>query len=244
MIATRKILIDLDCLFDLRLALINQLNPDMGVKLLHEGEYHTRDSDKTLREACGVDFKKWIGLYTTNYLNLLEDARETYLMHNIVPYTSKTIEEGTLPGKSDIHLTINFPFGYPTDEMKDNIRQLYQVLYPGHFTSINFISIPYSKLTLDYLYLNYDDYYCYHWGKWIYEQKETFDKMKHPGFRLHCPKWYSDSSEEIVLEHKEQQLLEGLDLFGFISYIFIPIMSVQFFDAHEVSIFLFEETTK
>lgn len=217
-------LIDIDMLFDLRYSLCAHLDRSILDKVIEDGRYFIRDSDRHLRRLYNLDEKSWYDAYTLHFKDIFRDTLVTNLYGLLIPLTNRA-DDVERPANNELkRLTINFPYGYPDKEIVEDIVELMKDNFYGYYENIYVSDVPHSKLKLADMSKQYTDYFCYNWSKWMELNYEHIRDQLSPRFRLHVPELRAPG--DLELDEQQRKDLGEMNIFDLITYIHIPNMSI------------------
>lgn len=240
----KVLLVDIDMFFDLRMALVEALNSNVGVVMLHDRSWYKRESDRTILEKVGVTSKQFWGMYRENFVELLKNSYATYLANNIMGLTNEILDDNA-PGQSPIrNLIINVPFGRLEDQDIEGLYRQFTMLFDGYFQSIEFKCLDHHKLNIySMLNLGITDFFCYQWQKWLKYHYEDLDKNLKQDFRVWFPTLLADEleeglSEKNITQERKEKILAGNNIFELIGYLHCPAFETHWIKTEEVCLYL------
>ena len=240
----RVLLVDIDMLFDLRMSLVEALNSNVGVVMLHEKSWFTRESDKAILEKIGIRSKQFWGMYRENFIDLLKHSYATYLANNIIPLTNEILDDNA-PGQSPIkRLIINVPFGRLADDEIQALIEQFEGISDGYFESIEIKHIDHHDLNINtMLRAGITDYFCYQWQKWMKYHYEKLDINAKQDFRMWFPTLLADEleeglSEKNVTEEEMKHVLAGNNIFELIGYLHCPSFELHWVKTEDVCMYM------
>lgn len=238
----QRILMDLDMLFDIRLAMVEHYIPDLAVVMLHDGRWTSRESDKLVRQALGISYEEYMELYRQCYLRWLKEANLTKLVVEL-PSLVNISHDYYNPGTPIRHLVINIPFEEAMLS-DDEVEQLISILkeeYLGLFSTIGYTRKFIDKSCPVLLYQEgYTDYYCYHWQEWMKAHKYTFGEWVSPGLKIWFPKLKANMEYEVDVQDEVVKALidDDSSVFDMISAMISTSVWVGWISVESVSTFV------
>lgn len=240
----RTLLVDIDMFFDLRMALVEALNSNVGVVMLHDRSWYKRESDKAILDKVGITSKQFWGMYRENFVELLKNSYATYFANNIMGITNEILDDNA-PGQSPVrNLIINVPFGRLEDQDIEWLYRQFAMLFDGYFQSIEFKCLDHHKLNI-YSMLNQGitDFFCYQWQKWLKYHYADLDKNLKQDFRVWFPTLLADEleeglSEKNVTQERKEKILAGNNIFELIGYLHCPAFETHWIKTEEVCLYL------
>lgn len=207
------ILIDLDSLFDTRLAILDSMD-DTGEKvdyLLNNG-YYSRDRD----EFEGFDLYEFRERYAKRDLNTLRHSSPTSLLAYLHQIVGKFIISNSNEGKLvEVELILNI-YPYKLDDYE--IDQAVQCLkyYTGNIVPVRVINTDTLNISPQWLNDNVSVFYNYNWSQWLDKHYLTLLNKRLDSVILLGPAIYPLSKLEAAqqlakLEKEAQDALIKLD---------------------------------
>ena len=160
-----KILINLDCIFDVKLATAMDINPDSIIPLIKNG-YLERNHNYLSVLNNALDEELLQDKWDKRDIELLKLAKRTSMVSLICEHIS---DRNTLtidhPEYLDFKLTINT---YPYNFSKEDLKELF-ICFKELFgiENINRVHLPIDKLSSEYLKGRYDRFIIYDFNEWI-----------------------------------------------------------------------------
>lgn len=235
--AQRHFLVDIDMLYDVRLALLDTIDPSYAIKAIHTNSYMSRTSDYSLSHALGLNKKAWDGRYSGQFSTLVKQSHPTFLRNNIIPLTNEVLDDD-IPGMQSVkRLTVNVPYGHsfsPEEEAKFIL--LLSELYEGYFESISVIYRDHSQLTYYKLVDKYTDYFCYRYDLWFKTYHEHEPEKHLPSFRLWLPKllWGSEDDLDPKTKPEVLDLVKQHSVFTMMQFSYMPSFALHWLELREV----------
>lgn len=235
--SVRHFLVDIDMLYDVRLALLDRISPMVALAQVHKEHYQHRQSDLELADALGIKSKEWLGRYEGEFMSLLKQSHPTHLRDNLIPLTNEYLED-ELPGSNQIKkLTVNIPYGFSmSGEEIEDLKYLFQSLYEGYFDEVDVIYLDHSRLHYMDVVQRYTDYFCYHYDKWIKLYHDDSPEKYKPSFRLWAPQLLWGREEDLDPKSKKEvkKLIEQHSPFTMVQFSYLPAFAVRWIDPLEL----------
>lgn len=235
--SVRHFLVDIDMLYDVRLALLDDISPMVALTQVHKEYYQHRASDLDLAIPLGITPKEWLGRYEGEFMRLLKKAHPTYLRDNLIPLTNEYLED-ELPGSNQIKkLTVNIPYGYSVSrEEQEDLVFLFESLYEGYFDEVHVTYQDHSRIHYMQAVERYTDYFCYHYDKWIKTYHDDAPEKYKPSFRLWAPQLLWGRKEDLEPKSKKEvlKLIEEHSPFTMVQFSYLPAFTVRWIDPKEL----------
>lgn len=231
MIKEQRVLIDIDCLHDTRIALQQELFPKLEFDFK---TYHTRTSDGYFI-VKGADKDVWNKGWKERSHKLLASAKPTYMFFELAVMLRDrlTMKQLGTPVKAPT-LTVNiYPYMMSSDE-----REIYKGILISFFgryvTEINIIRRKPKKLTQVELTENFDMYICYDFYNWHLTNADGFKEKQCPSFTMVIPALfkyeYAKEAMDQIIKDKVNPFRELVD--GYAELMTLEVMDASIFSLH------------
>ena len=194
-LTTAGILVDLDALLDVRLALINEINPAAAHQALLSGYHHTREADQWV----DVDHQTYRQRLASRTSEILPKARITNCVFLLQHFCKEIMfDPNTIAKHSAIRVLINtYPY-----ELAAEVMEAIRGAISTHLNGIAVVEIAYIRLedlTPKYLADDFVRMVMYNWNDWMNAQAENFAMYRIPRMPLFAPGVYEErpTDEEI-----------------------------------------------
>lgn len=237
----RIILMDIDTLYDVRLAMLARHDNPLAVIWLHERRWAHREDDRDLRLMCHFDKALDYHAYYEEYFHeLIKESYLTKLAVELPHILSKQAQRHLMTDTvhCDFTLYINCPYGYfLSEEEIEELTYHFADWYKGMIRrdQIHFVAWSYEDLTLaKFRQYGITDYYCYHWHKWFRLQHKQFALEEGiPTLNLWLLKQIADMDLDYKkIEHIEtiEKVLESMDLFDTVAHAHSMLFNIFWVD--------------
>lgn len=156
------IYVELDALFDTRLALFAELDPEATRTAIESGEYHKRITD-AIGDVPHSVFRLYYK-YRTKYL--LKNAYPTYMWQTVKAYhaeTIRTVREGGLADELNVYVNIH---PYELDEAElEWLLAMFATYAPG--LKITYLSLPNEDISPNWVKQTCGSMYKYDALQWL-----------------------------------------------------------------------------
>lgn len=227
----KKIYIDLDTLFDTRVALINQINPDACTALLTNKEYWLREHTHwpALTNQLLTD-----ELFDEAWLKRDTTVLKSAMMTNIIPVLLSIISEFQVAKREnrvpfDIALEINIhPYVLDSEEM-DELTSILQneILHDG--LPVLFVSVAMDELTPEFIDRHYASMFVFDYHRWIKHHCDALVKKPCKGLTMIVPKLYEKDPSKLPVDKKKEEL-------AIFKLLLLELIMFEFVDARYFSI--------
>lgn len=194
-------LIELDCLLDTRLCILDNLVDLNTISDFIVNKYHIRKTDN----FPGVSFSKFSSEYKKRNKATLKNALPTYMQKFVLDFANSTIENSIYtPFKQKPLLTVNiYPYVFSKEEEIKLIKSL--SLITGQICDIKLVSLSIDMITPSYVKENLSILCMYNYADWIeyHSKNENFKKVTCPEVTLIGP--MISFKEEYRLENEESK---------------------------------------
>jgi len=162
---TIKILINLDCFFDVKLATVIEVNEDWVLPLFDNG-YITRQHNTLSLLNPEINDSVLEERWKTRDISLLKLTKRTALIKILSDYISQSKEgDPEHPQSVEFKLVINtYPYEFTKKEIKELFICLREILYTEAITRVH---IPIGNLTPSYIKSSYDRFVIYNLDEWL-----------------------------------------------------------------------------
>lgn len=176
----KKILVELDALFDTVIGTLGAISPQNAVRLMMTPQYTYRMSD----QFEGFDQQEFLQRYQTRDRAIIKNSSVTRVMFHIHEFTQR-VEAKTLnsPIEQDAIVVINtFPYELEDSEL-ELIRSILKRKLPLN-PEIQFVHLSLDKLNPFYINKNYQAVILYNFNDWlkVFISDESF--LKYPCFQV------------------------------------------------------------
>ena len=212
----------LDALFDTRLTLLYEMNPD-SVKLALESDYLFRDEEV----FPGIDKHEFITRYHERDKRLLKNAMVTPVIDMIVQFIHETNHNNiSSPQLIRPKIIIN-TYPYHLSKEEGDIIKAAVNNYIKHSAEVEILHIPYESLTPTYLRQEVSIVMMYDYYRWLetHSESKLFESDRCPDISLIAPGLYFKSKPNRQMSEKAKEL--GLTPLGVIEAHAGPIIDLK-----------------
>lgn len=215
-IIKHHMLVDLDVLLDTRLATLHLIDENLPLKVLSNG-YYNRLSDQMENVITKEERNEFLHRYRNRADNpkTLKLALPTNMNKYISDfYNGYTADQIVANSRDRSKCSINtFPYILTDDEKREVVNLLVYDLYG--YCEIDVVRIDTSKIDINHLLSNYDEYLAYESNKFINHWLVDFEGVAAPKFKLTIPKLAIGNKDAIDIKDEEvlskEKLYEGLE---------------------------------
>lgn len=209
-------LVDLDVLVDTRLSTLHLIDENLPIRVLNGG-YYERLSDQMENVITKEERNEFLHRYRNRADNpkTLKLALPTNMNRYISDfYNGYTADQIVANSRNRSKCTINiFPYFLTDDEKRDVVNLLIYDLYG--YCDIDVTRIDTSKVDINQLLSNYDEYLTYESSNFINHWLVDYDTVVAPGFKLVIPKLAIGNKDAINVKDEEplskEMLYDGLE---------------------------------
>lgn len=212
----------LDALFDTRLTLLYEMNPD-SVKLALESNYLFRDEEV----FPGIDKNEFITQYHNRTKKLLKNAMITPAIDMIYQFVHETNQNNiSSPQLIRPKIIIN-TFPYVLTETESNIIKMAVENYIKRSAEVEVLHISYESLTPTYMRQEVSIVMMYDYYNWleVHSESKLFERDRCPEISLIAPGLYFKSKPNRQMSEKAKEL--GLTPLGVIEAHAGPIIDLK-----------------
>lgn len=202
---TRGIYLDLDCLYDTRLAVLEEIDPELAIAAL-EADYNTREEDifpHLTKEA-------FRSVYNVRNITTLEKAMVSnclLILKSFIDESQKEIGKTPFNTQTEVYLNV-FPFNIDYQTAVSMVLPLQRMC--GHTVKVEIVNWTAEKLTPAFIRSKIDLMLMYDYGPWLdaHASNGNFKKNQIPDKMLYVPKLYfnkkpnDEEMEELLRENK------------------------------------------
>lgn len=229
-----RILVNLDCLLDVRLACVRQVNNDWVLPLVEKG-YLNRNHNTLSLIYKEIDDQLILDQWNKRDIETLKLSNRTRLIDTLADYVNdESSENSNSPNQDTYKVTINT---YPYQFEKEDLTELFQGLkFLLGVSSIGRIHLPNNELTITYLRERFEKFIIYDFDEWYNEDIQNELKEK-PAKDLTCvrPFCYVKGQEHNT---EEQECIK------WVTAAFSQHLDIEFITLNEVSLFIPEHVAK
>ena len=194
-----KILISLDCIFDVKLATAMDLNPDSIIPLI-QNNYLDRNHNYLSILNKNLDEELLQDRWNNRDINLLKLAKRTSIVNLICSHIA---DRNTLtvdhPEYLDFKITINtFPYIFSKSDLKELFIVFKELFGIDNITRIH---LPIDNISSEYLKGRYDRFIIYDFNEWALLHANNL--KKHPIPNITCTAPVSLMKEHINKTEKD-----------------------------------------
>lgn len=193
------ILIDLDCIMDVRLSIIlDMANGDLDSIGFNMKCYIERTSDLVIEwaDSTKIDQAEFDRRLMARNINDLPAAPLTNALVSIMTMIEKAEVSGAVSAmRQDVGVVVNY-YPYDLNEAQLDVFQFAWEKYFDGAVDIRMVSTPLIWLTPRYLNSTYTQYIRYHGEDWLQEHGETLAVDRIPGFKMTIPFRYLSPPDE------------------------------------------------
>lgn len=203
----KRLLVDLDCLLDTRIATVAKIHPEASRELLGT-EYLNRDIDDFELLTKGlVSNESYKEAYAKRDKETLLLARPTKIL-KLLNEMSIDLEKLVIdtPFIKEFKIVINYyPYELNDKEQEELIEVLYEFVTSS--TRIELISKPLEEVTPSLIKSKYDAFIIYEFDKWFSYHQDVFNTLLMPTKVIFAPALYiKKPTEEELNELAESNL--------------------------------------
>lgn len=199
--------IDLDSLFDTRLALAMLLSPEITLIELKNGNYYNR----VTHNIGTISSEIFTTLYSVRNKNLLKMAPPTSLLNKLViPQYLEILKDKTQIDENNLppyYINV-YPYELTQTEI-DNLKKGYLTKLPNE--NINIINIPFSKINFKWINDHVSLIYMFDGLKWLEYAINTYSLVSEPiiDTSLVTPLVIYGSKKEFAMNNNVKQLIDS-----------------------------------
>lgn len=203
----KRVLIDLDCLLDTRLGLINHLNPEVASRIAKQEHYWSRDfTDWELLTEGEITNEQ----FNTAWKERGNDVIKQSMMTSIFLPLESTLathrinkEEGL--SDFDVALVINeWPYTL-SDDVHDAIKEAVRFHLSGNPLVI-FTRTSLDELTPQHMVDNYHQVYMFDFLPWIKRHGFALEKIHAPDLTVVVPRLFDQDPHDLDTEQKKKDI--------------------------------------
>lgn len=219
----RKILIDLDTLFDTRLALVAKLDPLAATYIAQHTAYWDRDHTDWAQLTDGrLTNAMFEEAWATRDKQVLKQSIITGILVVLLRLIAED-QQGSSDGepREALALEINVhPYGLDVEEMEELTALIHETI--DDELPITFCSRPIEELTPQVLDANYALVILYEFHRWIKQHCFALSKHRCPDLHMLAPKLFEKNPAELTMQQRQDEIV-GFRLWttGFINIDFI-----------------------
>lgn len=204
--ATRKIMIEADALFDTRLGTLDIINPAAASRVVQNEDYWRRDhEDWTMLTGGLVTTEQFKEAYAKRDDKTLASSMATSIYLVLVKVLNDyqaNVVDGMVD--DDIQLVINqHPYKFELDEIEELTAILR--MYLGTDLTVTFCDIPLAELTPKELTDRYAAAFIYNFFDWIKIHQMALLTQRSPDFNMVSPKLFETNPARLTPEGKQGQ---------------------------------------
>lgn len=183
--------LEIDSLFDTRLATLQAIDAQKAEALLMSG-YYNRERD----DFPGFDVNEFRERYKQRDIKTLMNSKMTSLLYHLKGNISSYLVQNTMEGiDPEVQIILNvYPYKL-TKEIEDEFVKCLKIR-SGGMVEIKVINAPTSSLHPEWLKDNVVAFYCYDWSDWLDKQQTELMKSRLDDVVLMAPKIFPLSHAE------------------------------------------------
>ena len=193
----KRILVELDCLLDTRIAVLNSLSPLATKEILKSGAYRDRKSDDFELLTKGViKNSDFINAYAKRNKETLKRSQPTNIV-KLLSTISKEVELQKLetPVTESLKIIVNvFPYKLTEDEIR--ILSTAVMCYGGMESEVTVTNKSLKELSPTEIKKSWDGLIIYEFDNWFTLHSEALDKTPIPRHLMFAPALYIKPIEE------------------------------------------------
>ena len=176
--ASMRILVNIDCLFDTLLATVMAVNIDWVDTLVRNG-YISRQHNTLSKFNEAIDDSAITARYLVRDLAILKLSKRTNLVNLLTTYIAQsTGGDQAHPQTLDYKLVINtYPYNLSNAELKELFTCLKEIL---GVETLNRVHIPIAELTPAYIKQHYHRFIIYDFNEWVMVHGPALALLKMP----------------------------------------------------------------
>lgn len=205
---TKTILVEIDCLLDTRLALLETLHED-AVDTVLKNDYLSRDRDDYEILTKGlIDQDTFINAYANRDKTVLEKARPTMIIDFLRAIIMELdYQKSTTPYVERVKVAVNY-FPYKLSEEEKDVICLSVGHYLPKETWVETVSISPMNLLPSVIGESYEGVIMYNFDGWFIEHAKTLDTTAIPQNKIYAPAFFVKDYTEEELEEVDRELKE------------------------------------
>jgi len=199
----KRILVELDCLLDTRLAVLNALSKVATTRITEDGSYWSRESDNFEELTQGVIRNaEFITAYAKRNKETLKRSRPT-LITKLLHTISREVEAQKLsaPDVDSLKIDVNvYPYKLTADELR--VLSTAVMCYGGLETEVTSVSVSLAELTPLAIKKQWDGVILYDFDKWFTCNAELLNSTPIPRHLMFAPALYIkpvEKSEDVQI---------------------------------------------
>lgn len=229
-----RILVSLDCLLDVRLACVRQINEKWVLPLVEKG-YLNRNHNTLSLIHSEINDDLVMEHWNNRDIETLKLSNRTHLIDTLAEYVNDVnVKNGNSPTQDTYKVTVNtYPYQFEKGDLTELFVGLKQLL---GISTIGRVHLPNNELTITYLRERFEKFIVYDFDEWYNEDIQNELKEK-PAKELTCvrPFCYIKGHEH---ETEEQECIKWL------TAAFSQHLDIEFISLNEVSLFIPEHIAK
>jgi hypothetical protein len=224
---TRRILVEIDVLFDTRIGHVKATQPEK-LEHLDELAYVKRMTEAW---AAVIGIEDWSKEYAKRTKAALQNAEPTEMLlvlRNFVERELLTIAMSSPIERPE--LTINFwPYTDLTEEERQAFLEMFRTYY--NMVKLNIICENPLRLTPGRLRSAWDAWFMYDWYPWIKENARLFQQMRIPDFVINRPSLLTEElTDELVATIKRDRANPFIEATRFMAeYVTVDVFDTALF---------------
>lgn len=234
------IVVDLDCIFDTRIATVARFSQEAAEDLLRN-HYEKRISDDMSKFTSRISYEQYKDAYAKRDVDTLAMARHTQFLHDMYTLVDNISKARTANpvGIGEIKILVNaYPYileEWETEELMAGIQT-----YLPDFYQMEFIFRAPAQIDTQWLHANeIAGYFTYDLDQWVTACLEDPDKVKLiPGVGIFPAMLTPDESHmrAVIKENRNPQGVEA-NPFEATSLALAPAIAVEWMPSHVYSLF-------
>lgn len=221
----RKVLVEMDCLLDTRIATISLLNSEVAKNLLFP-EYRKRPTDNFEKLTKGLisdeDFKNKYYDRDVETLKVSNPTGVLRLLHEISNVVGA--QRVTQPDVDHLVVEINLhPYKLNKEEQEVLVNSVGSYLYPE--TEIRIVSIENKDLTPERIRDSWDCLIIYDFDYWFTAHAEGLNATPIPRNLMYAPALYIEEPSE---DKFNRQNVDGVSLFSLLEMSLVANLNLEF----------------
>lgn len=201
--ASKNMLVELDCLLDTRISTVSLINEKAAVELL-KPEYRKRTWDDIHTLTGGlVDNETFREAYDNRGVETLINARCTAIVVMLNHFLMELEDQSTdSPEFDSTRVDVNvYPYDLSSDEQEMLVTAV--MAYAGIQTQVKVVRFPYAEITPKRLKDNYHAVILYDFDKWFSLHVEALEHVRIPRCTMLAPALYVKDPGDEALEIEE-----------------------------------------
>jgi hypothetical protein len=224
--ALKRIYASIDCLLDVRLGILNTIDPEFGSLVASNSNYYTRELDLFETPKFGsLDVELYKQFKTTLPEQVIRNSPATkmnlFILQLMTMYINETINT---PYATEKVIDVNlYPYVFSDGEkdiLKENIGNTFNNLF-----EVNLVYISNENLSVSYCDSKYKSMIMYDYISWLNLYGNQIKLKPARGLAIFVPR--INTNRALTAEEEKTFVEVGLSPFQYIEKVFTPLISIS-----------------